>query len=133
MAQLIRFGLGVQALVVLASQSNQWSSAEIAERIHCEPTALRKILSQLAEAGIIEVRQGRTGGYRLIKHPEEITLARVYRSVFAEDPQWHQMLVTMDQNLYGDKARDSFRQIVTEVNAQVDYALGAYTIADFIE
>lgn len=42
MAELKRFGYGLQALVVLATVPGQYSSAEIAEQIHCEPTALRR-------------------------------------------------------------------------------------------
>ena len=79
MAELKRFGFGLQALIVLATRSGQYSSNEIASYIHCEPTALRKILSRLTDGGFIEVRQGRGGGYTLAKRPGEITLAEVYR------------------------------------------------------
>ncbi|MCL6459424.1 MAG: Rrf2 family transcriptional regulator [Gorillibacterium sp.] len=133
MAQLKRFGFGLQALIALASQPDQWSSAEIAEHIHCEPTALRKILSQLAEAGLVEVKQGRTGGYRLGKRPEEMTLSEVYRAVHDEDPQWDRMLETTGAGLFGSKVRDSFYKIMNDINSQVDGVLSTYTIADLVE
>jgi Rrf2 family protein len=133
MAQLKRFGFGLQALIAMASDSNQWSSVEIADHIHCEPTALRKILSQLAEAGLLEVKQGRTGGYRLIKRPDEITLSEVYKSVYEEEPQWDRMLDTTDEGLFGTKVQKSFHKIMADITMQVDFVLRKYTIADMIE
>lgn len=111
MAQIKRFGFGVQALIVLASDSEQRSSTEIAEHIHCEPTALRKILSQLAEAGIVEVKQGRTGGYQLARSPQQITLKEVYKSLHEEDPLWDRMLDTTGNHLFGRKVRVSFQKL----------------------
>lgn len=133
MAQLTRFGFGVQALIALASRRDQWSSAEIASLISCEPTALRKILSQLAEAGLIDVKQGRSGGYRLVKRPEEITLFEVYQSLHNEDPQWGRMADTTGEGLFGAKVRESFTRIMTDINFQVTRVLGNYTIADLVE
>jgi Rrf2 family protein len=133
MAQLKRFGFGLQALIALASNSNQWSSVEIAHHIRCEPTALRKILSQLAEAGLVEVKQGRTGGYQLTRKPEQITLSEIYRSLHEEEPQWDRMLDTTGNHLFGKKNHESFRKIMIDINAQVDHVLGTYTIADLIE
>ena len=42
---------------------------------------LENILLQLRHAGIIESRRGADGGYKLARHPEEITLADVIRAI----------------------------------------------------
>ncbi|OPA73385.1 transcriptional regulator [Paenibacillus selenitireducens] len=133
MAQLKRFGFGVQALIVLASNSEQCSSAEIANQIRCEPTALRKILSQLAEAGIVQVKQGRAGGYQLARNPEEITLFEVYTSLHEEEPIWDRMLDTTGNHLFGQKMHGAFQKIMTDISTQVGLVLGTYTIADMME
>ncbi|NOU77657.1 Rrf2 family transcriptional regulator [Paenibacillus sp. LMG 31459] len=133
MAELKRFGYGLQALVVLASTAGQYSSVEIAEQIRCEPTALRKILSRLTEAGYIEVRQGRGGGYTLAKPPGEITLAEVYLSMHDDVPMLDGMLDTTGNHLFGQKVRQSFDQIMTDIRYQVEHVLKSYTIADLVE
>ncbi|MBW4080486.1 Rrf2 family transcriptional regulator [Paenibacillus sp. S150] len=133
MAELKRFGYGIQALVVLASSPGQYSSAEIAEQIHCEPTALRKILSRLTDAGYIEVRQGRGGGYTLAKAPADITLSDVYGALHDESPVWDRMLDTTGNHLFGHKVRMSFEQIMNDIHIQVDQVLMSYTVADLIE
>ncbi|WP_010491753.1 Rrf2 family transcriptional regulator [Paenibacillus elgii] len=133
MAQIKRFGFGLQALIVLALTSEQRSSAEIAEEIRCEPTALRKILAQLAEAGIVEVKQGRAGGYQLTRKPREITLSEIYNALHEEEPLWNQMLDTTGNHLFGKKVNESFQKIMTDIIVQVDHVLGTYTIADLLE
>jgi Rrf2 family protein len=133
MAQLKRFGLGLQALIVLATNDDICSSAEISEQIQCEPTSLRKILAQLGDAGIIEVRQGRSGGYELTRSPEEITLFEIYTSLHEEQPKWDRMLDTTGNHDFGLKVNESFQKIMTEINMQVTKVLGNYTVADLME
>ncbi|WP_027092276.1 Rrf2 family transcriptional regulator [Cohnella thermotolerans] len=133
MAQLKRFGFGLQALIVLATNAELRSSAEIAEQIRCEPTALRKILAQLGEAGIVEVRQGRAGGYQLARKPEDITLFDVYTSLHDEEPIWDRMLDTTGNHLFGRKVHDSFKKIMGDINAHVVQVLGTYTVADMLD
>ena len=133
MAQIKRFGFGLQALIALASQPDQWSSGEIAEHLRCEPTALRKILAQLAEAGLIEVKQGRTGGYRLIKPAGEITLSEVYRSVYDEEPQWENMFETRGEAPPGEKMKQAFERIRKDINRQMDGVLSTYTLDDLLD
>lgn len=133
MAQVKRFGYGLQALILLAMDREQVSSAEMAGKISCEPTALRKILARLTEAGIIEVKHGRGGGYRLAKPPSSITLAEVYRSVHEEEPLWDGMLETTGNNLFGSRVRGSFDKIMSDIQLQVMGVLDSYNLADMLE
>lgn len=133
MAQLKRFGFAVQAIIVLASNAEQRSSTAIADQIRCEPTALRKILSQLAEASIIQVRQGRGGGYHLSKVPSEITLFEVYSSLHEEVPRLDRMLDTTGNHLFGQRMNESFLRLMQDINTEVSKVLGNYTIADLMD
>ncbi|MGG1518527.1 Rrf2 family transcriptional regulator [Paenibacillus oryzisoli] len=134
MAQLKRFGFGLQALIVLAIHPDeQLSSSEMADQIRCEPTALRKILSQLREADMIEVRQGRTGGYQLARRPDQITLMQIYAALHDEEPIWDRMLDTTGDHLFGQKVNHAFQQLMGDINTQVTQILGTYTLANLIE
>ncbi|QAY66492.1 RrF2 family transcriptional regulator [Paenibacillus protaetiae] len=134
MAQLKRFKYGFQALLVLSSSPELRSSTEIAERINCEPTALRKILAQMADASIVEVRQGRTGGYQLAKQPDQITLFEVYTSLhevdLLQDPFTDKAAA---YTFGGDKMLNSFSRLFEEINEQVKKVLGQHTVAEFLE
>lgn len=133
MAQLKRFGLGLQALIVLATEEDLRSSAELAARIQCEPTALRKVLAQLGDAGIVDVRQGRSGGYELTRSAEAITLFEVYSALHEEQPIWDRMLDTTGNHGFGQRVNESFQTIMSDINTQVTKVLGTYTVADLIQ
>jgi Rrf2 family protein len=49
----------------------------IAERMHAPLGYLEEVALTLKEARLIEGRRGRTGGYRLAKHPSTITIDQV--------------------------------------------------------
>ena len=52
----------------------------LASSINVNPVIIRRILSQLKDAGLIDVKRG-TGGAAVIKPLEEITFLDVYRAV----------------------------------------------------
>ena len=56
------------------------TSEFLASSINVNPVIIRRILSQLRDAGIVEVRRG-TGGAAPAKPLQEITLLDVYRAV----------------------------------------------------
>lgn len=56
------------------------TSEFLASSIQVNPVIIRRILSQLKEAGLIQVKRG-TGGAALAKPPKEIRFLDVYRAV----------------------------------------------------
>jgi Rrf2 family protein len=73
------------ALVALtglaASAPASLSAAELARSLHLPLPALRNILKVLAQHGIVIASQGATGGYRLARTAERITLAQVVHAI----------------------------------------------------
>lgn len=62
------------------------SIKEIAREHGLPPRYLVHLLLQLKGAGLVESTRGVTGGYRLVRGPQEISLADVYE-IFEERPQ----------------------------------------------
>ena len=54
---------------------------EISEKEKIPEKFLEQILLELKKAGLLQSKRGIGGGYSLIKHPEEITLAQVIRII----------------------------------------------------
>lgn len=50
---------------------------ELAERESVSPNYLVQILNDLRNAGLVESRRGKRGGYLLARDPEEVTLADI--------------------------------------------------------
>lgn len=80
-----RFDVAVQALAVIARSDGACPSAVIAADLASHAAFLRRVLAQLARAGIVVVREGRAGGYRLARPPEEVSLLDVFYAVRLTD------------------------------------------------
>ena len=78
--------MAAHALAVLAQSRAGYPSVYVAASVNTHAVFLRRILGDLVAAGLVAVREGRAGGYRLARPPERITLADVYRAVEPEGP-----------------------------------------------
>src|SRR5512144_1262061 len=81
-----RFAMAAHALALLSLAEEGYPSAYIASSVNTHAVFLRRILRDLVAAGLVEAREGRSGGYRLTRPAERITLAEVYRAVEPEGP-----------------------------------------------
>ena len=57
------------------------STAEIAKFLSIPKPTLVKILQSLHAAGIIETKEGKLGGIRLIKDPATITVLEIFEAI----------------------------------------------------
>lgn len=71
----------MNALVYLAKrqEAGPIPIARIAEDEHIPHKFLEAILLQLKKAGILASRKGRDGGYYLLKSPDDVNMATVFR------------------------------------------------------
>ncbi|MBS6677196.1 MAG: Rrf2 family transcriptional regulator [Clostridiales bacterium] len=77
-----RFTIAIHMLTCMETFKEEYkiTSDFLASSINVNPVIIRRILSQLKEAGLIEVKRG-IGGAGTIKPLEEITFLDVYRAV----------------------------------------------------
>ncbi|MFJ8100126.1 MULTISPECIES: Rrf2 family transcriptional regulator [unclassified Lysinibacillus] len=86
-----RFTIAVHILSIIKQNPSTICTSEfMAESVNTNPVVIRKILSYLKKAGIVQVRRG-TGGAFLVKDLDTITLLEVFRSVevVEEDKLFH--------------------------------------------
>jgi Rrf2 family protein len=83
MAQ-VGFAFAVHALVVLAKSPASATSVFLAGSVNIDATSLRRVMAQLARAGLVRACQGRDGGYHLARPAAEISLADIYDAVASE-------------------------------------------------
>ncbi|WP_165171081.1 Rrf2 family transcriptional regulator [Adlercreutzia sp. ZJ242] len=72
---------GLRAVLYLAAQGGTCSSRDIAQDMSIPRDYLIQLAQLLRNAGIIEARPGKNGGYRLAKDPSEITLLQVIEAL----------------------------------------------------
>jgi Rrf2 family protein len=86
-----RFPVSVHIMVSLAYHQNElMSSDQLAKVLKTNPTFIRKLVSRLVEAGLIESFRGKGGGIRISKDPADISLKDIYLASLEEK----QMLCT---------------------------------------
>lgn len=64
-------------LTIAMEPGGQLGAAQLAERLDVPRNYLSKTLHQLARSGVLESTRGKTGGFRLGRNPERITLLEV--------------------------------------------------------
>lgn len=82
MAANSRFAVAVHALSILAVHADErHTSRRIADSVATNPVVIRRLLAQLARAGLVESAHGAKGGFRLARPAARVTLHDVYQAV----------------------------------------------------
>lgn len=80
-----RFTVAVHILSLIRIENHQTlTSSYIASSVNTNSVVIRRIVSKLKQAGLIETHQG-SGGIQLLKPLKEITLLDVYKAVEVVD------------------------------------------------
>ncbi len=133
-----RFAVAIHILTLLAHRHPEpLTSAYMAISVTTNPVVLRRLLGDLRRAGLVESRPGNSGGWRLCKLPEQITLLDCYLAV-QESPLLGLPLQkpnplctvgkTITQALYGlfEEAEQALEARLSQTNlAQVVAHIGA--------
>ena len=72
---------GMRAILYLAAQGTTCSSKDIANDMSIPRDYLIQLAQLLRNAGLIEARPGKHGGYRLAKEPTEITVLDIMEAL----------------------------------------------------
>ena len=78
-----RFVVAVHVMTLLAMNAGKGPlcSANIAHSVETNPVVIRRLMSQLEDAGLVTATSGRAGGFTLTHPANEITLAAIYNAV----------------------------------------------------
>ena len=86
MAANNQFSMAVHVLTLLARADGQsMKSDSIAHSVNTNPVVIRRLLGQLANAGLVTSQSGAHGGTRLAKSADEVRLCDVYGAVCCGD------------------------------------------------
>ena len=65
------------------------NSEMIAESVNTNPVVIRRILSKLRDADLVDSKSGPNGGSEIARHPSKIKLSEIYEAV--DDEGNHQI------------------------------------------
>lgn len=82
MAANSQFSMAVHILTLLARAGERRVKSEyIAGSVNTNAVVIRRVLSELNQAGLVLSQTGASGGTRLARAPEEISLFEIYNAV----------------------------------------------------
>lgn len=73
-----RLALALHTLGHMADDDRVRTSSDIADHAGTNPVVVRRVLGKLREAGLVTSEKGPSGGWRLARSPQKITLADIY-------------------------------------------------------
>ena len=121
----------LRALVYLAREANR-GELVTADRISAQAAVPRRLLARvmakLARGGLVESSEGRGGGSRLARPPDEVTLRDAVEAV---DGPFEITRCIMQQRPCGEGRRCALHDAWIEGQNAILEHLGARTLADF--
>lgn len=80
-----RFSLSIHVMMTLAWHQDELVNSEyLATALKTNPTFVRKIVSRLVEASLVESFRGKGGGIRIARPASDITLDEIYCAAVSE-------------------------------------------------
>jgi Rrf2 family protein len=129
-----RFAVAVHVLSLMAwSGEEPLKSEQVAESVNTNPVVIRRMLLDLAKAGLVVSQTGSLGGSRLALDPAKTTLLDVYRAlehggVFSLHPQPPNRDCPVGVNI-----ETVLGEVMLEVDSAVEQVLENITIDDVVQ
>ena len=128
-----RFAVAVHVLTLMAwSDDEPLKSDRIAVSVNTNPVVIRRMLCELAEDKLVVSQTGSTGGSRLARSPEQITLLDVYRAVESADVFSLHPKRPNQRCPVGSSIGTVLEGVRAEVDSAIEHVLGRITVGDVV-
>jgi Rrf2 family protein len=128
-----RFAVAVHALTLMAwSDDEPLKSEQIAVSVNTNPVVIRRMLCELAEDNLVVSHTGATGGSRLARKPEQISLLDVYRAVDCTDIFSLHPKRPSHRCPVGATIGPVLKNVRGEIDSAIEDVLGKITIEDVV-
>ena len=133
----VRFSSALKAMLLLGHAEEEGSpilsSTQLARSLDMNPSLVRKLMVPLVQNGLVASIQGRSGGVRLGRSADQITLDEIYRSSIGDKPLWTPRTEGPRECLVTNHSAEYFVRLTAETEAAVLDALAGRTLADGLD
>lgn len=129
-----KFSVAVHVLILICESPEPVNSDQMAVSVGTNASYIRKVLSLLKRAGIIDSRRG-VGGYTLSVDPMQLTLLQIYQAV-SEDFAVHLLDVHQKPNdlcIVGRHIKPVLSEMFADVEEGFARSLSDKTLRDCID
>ncbi len=133
----VRFSSALKAMLLLGHAEEEGSpvlsSTQLARSLNTNPSLVRKLMVPLVQDGLVASIKGRSGGVRLGRPADQITLGEIYRSAIGDKPLWAPRAEGPRECLVTNHSAEYFARLTDETEAAVLSALAGRTLADSLD
>ena len=79
-----RFSMAVHIMTALAFMGEKMTSEVLSNTVNTNPVVIRRLLGELARAGLVRAERGKSGGFFLARSAKSISLLDIYRAVMVD-------------------------------------------------
>lgn len=108
------------------------STELISDILNIPKPTLVKILQSLNTNGIIETREGKQGGIRLMKDPSQITVLDIFVAVEKGKPLFQTQFNILAEGKRPDNAQKSIKNVLSKAEDQMKTALAQKSIEEIL-
>jgi len=108
------------------------STADISKYLSIPKPTLVKILQNLNIANIIETKEGKQGGIRLLKDPSKITVLEIFEAMEKGKPLFQTSFNIFAEGKRPNNAQKSIKKVLSNAENQLKNELSKKTIADIL-
>ncbi|MFD1257615.1 RrF2 family transcriptional regulator [Mucilaginibacter terrae] len=127
-----RFHIAIHIMTLLHAAGDEVISSDfIAESVNINPVLIRKEISSLNKFGLVDSKEGKSGGYMLGKPATEITLADIYEAVQAKSILGKARNTPNPACPIGKQINDHFNFMEHEMIGLITEKLRLQTLAQF--
>ena len=120
----------VRALKYLAEKNKEASAAELTKELSLPRPFMRKLMQTLGKGGFVKSRKGRSGGFSLIKRPEDIGLMELIK--LFQGPVCLNDCIFMNKTCHNWK-KCFLRKKLGEIEEYAFLVLARITLKDIVE
>ena len=138
MSYSLSFSKAVLVVIFISDKIRQkqyefLSTQTISEVLNIPKPTLVKILQNLSAAGIIETKEGKQGGIRLLKQATHITILDILNAMETGKPLFQTSFNIMAEGKRPDNAQKSISTLLENAEQQMKKILNQKTIAEVLE
>ena len=129
-----RFAISVHILSLLATAEDEWASSEyLAGSININPVLVRKELGNLRAHKLVQSKEGKAGGSKLMKPSTEILMSDIYEAVRQKDLLGKGINLPNPACPVGRKINDHLDGLYEDSERALIASLAKTTLAEFCE
>ncbi len=124
----------VQILCVIAYKGPAGTNSQvIARSLRTNPVVVRRLLKDMEQQGLVEMRPGKDGGVQLLRPASQITLDEIYRAVEGHADVFALRPSDNPGCAVGSRMKDLLSPIFGAANAAVERTLRKTTIGSLVK